>query len=220
MRIVYWSDFNCPYSYIGLNRIKKAIGELGLDVDLEMQSFEIEPDLDKSSHKTAERFAAMNGLTVKEAKREILEIERIALEDGLEINYRDMPLTSSRDAHRLVKYYQTKDSKTAQELAERIYEANFVKNEKISDGDVLMEIAKSLNLNESEVKRILEGNSFAIEVELEMQDALFNGITTIPHYILMKKGEELIIPGVLEKDDFKTALKDLDSGEIAKKTFI
>lgn len=220
MRIVYWSDFNCPYSYIGLERMKQAIEELNLDVEWDMKSFEIDSNLNPQEQTATERFAANNGVTLKEAEKEIREIERIALGDGLKISYNDLLPASSRDAHRLVKYYQTKNSKIAQELVERIYEAKFVENEKISDADVLMGIAKSMNLNEDEVKKILEGNSFDIEVELEMQDALFNGITAIPHYILMKKGEELIIPGVLEKQDLKTALRDLDSGEIAKKTFL
>ena len=30
MKIIYLSDFNCPYSYIGLNRITNACNELGL----------------------------------------------------------------------------------------------------------------------------------------------------------------------------------------------
>ena len=220
MRIVYWSDFNCPYSYIGLVRIKNAAEELNLDVDWDMKAFELEPDADISTLVTIKRFAIDNRLPLKESESEILEVEEIARSDGLEINYRDLEITSSRDAHRLVKYYQNKNPQKAQELAEKIFEANFVKNENISDRDVLIDIAKSLNLNESEAKKILESGSFNIEVELEMEDALFNGITAIPHYILLNGDEELIVPGVFEKEDLKTALSDLVNGEIASKTFI
>ena len=40
-------DFNCPYSYIGLERIKKAAEGLNLDVEWEMRSFELEPEAGK-----------------------------------------------------------------------------------------------------------------------------------------------------------------------------
>ncbi|MBR5954661.1 MAG: DsbA family protein [Methanobrevibacter sp.] len=46
MKIIYWSDFNCPYSYMGYVQLKKAIRELKLDIELEMKAFEIEPNLD------------------------------------------------------------------------------------------------------------------------------------------------------------------------------
>ena len=127
MRIVYWSDFNCPYSYIGLVRIKNAAEELNLDVDWDMKAFELEPDADISTLVTIKRFAIDNRLPLKESESEILEVEEIARSDGLEINYRDLEITSSRDAHRLVKYYQNKNPQKAQELAEKIFEANFVK---------------------------------------------------------------------------------------------
>ena len=41
MRIIYLIDFNCPYSYIGLERIKKACNSLDLDVEWEMKPFEL-----------------------------------------------------------------------------------------------------------------------------------------------------------------------------------
>ena len=60
MKIIHLSDFNCPYSYIGLKRIANACAELDLDVEWEMVSFELEPNIDSIS--TVERFAIKNGL--------------------------------------------------------------------------------------------------------------------------------------------------------------
>ncbi len=45
MRIVFWSDFNCPYSYIGLNRLSQAIDELNLECKWEMMAFELSLDV-------------------------------------------------------------------------------------------------------------------------------------------------------------------------------
>ncbi len=202
MKIIYISDFNCPYSYIGLKRLKKAVNDLKLNVEWEMRSFELEPNLKG-----------------KKSLSEIEELKKIANNDGLNINFEDVEITSSRNAHRLVKYAVTKDLKIAQDLVEKIFYNNFVKNENISSEEILTKIAVSCNLDENEVKRILKSDSYEIEVYLDFEEAISNGITATPCYILTLNEERLIMPGVFPIEDFKTALKDLSSGNLSKKTF-
>ena len=218
MKILYLSDFNCPYSYIGLNRIKGVCDELDLDVKWEMRSFELEPNSNNVS--AVERHAIKNGLSLNDARREIEDLEKIAKADGLNINYMDMVINSSKDAHRLVKYVQDKYPQAALELVFKIFESNFVKNENIANHDVLIRIASTCGLDENEISEFLKKDSLKIEVYLDMDEALSNGITTIPYYFLYYKNERLIIPGVFEKEYIKTAFKDLLSGEIRNKTFI
>ena len=217
MKIIHLSDFNCPYSYIGLNRIANACAELDLDVEWEMVSFELEPNIDSIS--TVDRFAIKSGLSLKDAKREIEKIEQIAENEGLNINY-DMVLRSSKDAHRLVKYVQNKNYPVSQELIFKIFESNLTKNENIADHEILIGIAASCGLDENEIAELLESHSLEIEVGLDMDEAISNGITTIPYYFVENNDERLIIPGVFEKESFKIAFEDLLSGEMKDKTFI
>ena len=217
MKIIHLSDFNCPYSYIGLNRIANACAELDLDVEWEMVSFELEPNIDSIS--TVDRFAIKSGLSLKDAEREIEKIEQIAENEGLNINY-DMVLRSSKDAHRLVKYVQNKNYPVSQELIFKIFESNLTKNENIADHEILIGIAASCGLDENEIAELLESHSLEIEVDLDMDEAISNGITTIPYYFVENNDERLIIPGVFEKESFKIAFEDLLSGEMKDKTFI
>lgn len=218
MRIIHLSDFNCPYSYIGLNRIQNAVCELDLDVEWEMKSFELEPDAKNFSN--IDRFMIKNGLSSEDALKEIEEIEKIAQNDGLGINFRDMIINSSKDAHRLVKYVQNKYPEASQELVNKIFESNFIKNENISTHEVLLNISISCGLDGKEIIEFLKRDSLKIEVDLDMDEALSNGITTIPYYFIEYNDERLIIPGVFEKESFKIAFEDLISGEMKNKTFI
>lgn len=221
MKIIHWSDFNCPYSYIGLKRLSDAVEELDLDPEWELKAFELEPMLDtEPTTPMIIRHATKFGITPAEAEREMAEIDEIAKEDGLNINYKQTQLTSSRNAHRLAKYVQKKYPKHSQELIFKIYEANFSKNEIISDVDVLCEIATSVGLNKEEIRKILLSNSHGLEVDLDMEDARFNGLNSVPFYILVYGEDQLSVPGAFEKIDFKIALEDLISGEIKYKTFI
>lgn len=218
MRIIYLSDFNCPYSYIGLNRVKNAVCELNLDVEWEMKSFELEPNARNFS--AADRFAVKNGLSAKDAKKEIDELEKIAQNEGLHINYQNLIINSSKDAHRMAKYVQNNYPELSQELIFKIFESNFMKNEDISNHDVLIKIATSCGLDEDELGEMLKGNSQEIEVELDMYEAISNGITTVPYYFVEHNDERLLIPGVFEKESFKIAFEDFINGEMNSKTFL
>ena len=198
--------------------MKNTVSELNLDVEWEMKSFELEPNANNTS--AMERFAIDNGLSVDDAKKEIDAIEEIAKNEGLDVNYKDMLINSSKDAHRLAKYVQNRYPELAQELILKIFESNFIKNENIADHDVLIKIAASLGLDENEIAEMLKRGSFKIEVELDMDEAISYGITRIPYYIIEYKGERLTIPGVFEKKDFETAFKDLISGEIKNKSYL
>lgn len=221
MRIIYLIDFNCPYSYIGLERIKKAVESLNLDVEWDMKSFELEPQAGKiPSKSTTERYAEKYGLSLKDATEKIEEIEEIALGDGLKINYKDMPLTSSKDALRLSKYAQSIDPEIALKLVGEIFHSLLVENENIANINVLIKIAVSCGLDKNDVERILENDYYDIEIELDKDEALTHTITATPCFILEQKEEKLIIPGVFSTEEFEIALKDFNSGEIKNKTFI
>ena len=219
MRIVYLIDFNCPNSYIGLERIKKAAKDL--DVEWEMRAFELEDEAKKKPvMSTTERYAEKYELSMDEAAERIREIEKIALEDGLKINFADMPLTSSKDALRLAKYTQNMQPEITLKLAEEIFHARFVENKNIADENVLTQIAVSCGIEEDSAKKIIENNYYNIECFLDMEEALSNGITATPCFVVFKNDDKLIIPGAFSTEEFETALKDFESGEIEDKTFI
>lgn len=221
MRIIYLIDFNCPYSYIGLERIKKAAERLNLDIEWEMRSFELEPSAGKrQTISTTDRYVDKYELSPEDASKKIAEIERIALDDGLKINYKDMLLTSSKDALRLTKFAQNMHPEITLNLVEEIFHANLVENENIADIKVLTKIAISCGLEEYEAKKILENNYYNIEIYLDKEEALTNGITATPCFIVYRNEERLIIPGVFSTEEFEIALKDLSNGDLAGKTFV
>ena len=220
MRIIYLIDFNCPYSYIGLERIKKACNSLDLDVEWEMKPFELEPEAGKRpTISITERYSDKYNLSVEQASERISEIEKIALDDGLKINFKDIKLTSSKDALRLTKFVQINHPEITLDIVDKIFYSNLVENENIADINILADIAVSCGLDESEARKILENNYYNIEVFLDMDEAISNGITSTPCFILNKKEEKLIIPGAFSAEEFEVALKDFVEGNIKSKTY-
>lgn len=221
MNITFWSDFNCPNSYIGLNRLKEAIEELNLEAEWEMKPFELHPTLfDTPTNSMTTEYIIKYGITPDEANEVIVETEKIAESEGLNINYKDVKLTSSKNAHRLVRYVENKYLEKSLELIFKIYEANFIENKIIANIDVLANIASSIGLDESEIRNLLESESYKFEVQLEEEEAIIMGIEAIPLYIITVNDDQLTIPGAFGKEDLKTALNDLITGEMESKTFL
>lgn len=221
MNVTFWSDFNCPNSYIGLKRLTDAAKELDLDYKLDMKPFELYPTLfDEPTNSMTTQFILKYGMTPEKASEEISEVEKIAKKDGLNINYKDLQISSSRNAHRLFKYVKNNHPESSNDIIFKIFEANFVKNSIIADINVLVEIATEMNLDEDEIRGVLESDSYDFEVQLDEEEAISMGVEAIPLYIVSIKQEQLTIPGAYEKEYFKIALEDMINGEIESKTFL
>jgi len=85
MKVTYWSDYACPYCYIGETRLNNAIASLGLggDVEVEMRAFELNPDAPREVvGPTLDRFAAKYGLTEEAAAERIEGISQMGRDEG------------------------------------------------------------------------------------------------------------------------------------------
>lgn len=209
MKITYIIDYNCPYSYIGLQRIGKACENLDLDAEWEMRPFEIEPQAGKrTTMSITERYAEKYDLSLEEASDKIKEIENIANEDGLEMNFKDITLTSSKDALRFTKFVQNNHPELTLSLVDKIFKANMVENINLTNIDALADIAVSCGIEESEARKILENNYFNIDVFRDMEDAASMGIASTPCFILEEDGKKTIIKEVLSTEEFTNAIND------------
>jgi predicted DsbA family dithiol-disulfide isomerase len=210
MKITYFIDYNCPYSYIGLQRIRKACESLDLDAEWEMRPFEIEPQAGKrTTVSITERYAEKYEISMDDASKKISEIEEAAREDGLEMNFRDITLTSSKDPLRFTKYVQNDHPDLSLDIVEEIFKANMVENINLTNIDRLVEIAVSCGVEETDARKILENNYFNIDVFRDMEDAIASGITTTPCFILEEDGSETIIREALSTEEFAKAISDL-----------
>jgi len=79
LNIVYWSDYACPYCYIGEKRLESVLKDMKIDdmVTLKMKSFELNPNASsKVESKTDERFAKKYGLSLQGARNKIEHISK------------------------------------------------------------------------------------------------------------------------------------------------
>lgn len=217
MKISYWSDYNCPYCYIGISRLNKAIKTLNLkDVKIDIHSFELDPNAPQTSQSTTlERYSEKYDITKEDAQKEIEKITQWANDDGLDMKYTTAKFTNTRDAHRLTKLaIESNDQKIIKKLIDLLFEAYFSKNLELADKTVLLEIGIKAGLDEEKITTVLNSDKFNKEVELDEQVALGTGIKGVPYFIFNNKHA---IPGALPTSEFVNVLKKIKfEEEIAK----
>ncbi|RAP53323.1 MAG: hypothetical protein BZ138_01320 [Methanosphaera sp. rholeuAM270] len=209
MKISYWMDYNCPYCYIGINRLNMAIKKMKLnDVKLDVHSFELDPNAPRACDTTTlERFMEKYGLSNSDAKKEIDKITRWAVDDGLAMNYENVKFTNSRDAHRLTKLaIESNDQEIIKQLQNSLFENYFSKNRNLCDKSLLLEIGVNVGLKKESVTDVLNSDRFEREVELDEQVAKDTGINGVPYFIFNNRH---VLPGILPLEEFINVLRKI-----------
>ncbi len=208
MTLTIWSDFACPYCYIGETRLQRAIEELGIkdNVQIDFRAFELDPSAPKEvTTTTPERFAMKYRLSLEGAKEQIQQISDLGKELGIDFRYATTQYSNTRDAHRLMKLAEAKyDRETVGRLNEALFAAYFTENLVLSDHKVLLDKAISVGMDEKEVKEVLESDKYDDEVRFDEREAMMRGVRGVP-YIVFNGG--FAVPGAMTIDGFKSALR-------------
>ncbi len=208
MTLTIWSDFACPYCYIGERRLERAIEELALSdkVTIDYRAYELDPNAPKEvTGPTDERFAAKYGLSLEQAKAQINQISDLGRELGIDFNYISTRYSNTRDAHRLMKLAQEKyDRATVERLNEALFAAYFTENLVLSDHDVLVDKAVSVGMDAQQVREMLDSDRYDNEVRFDEREAAMRGIRGVPYIVF---NGEFAVPGAMTVDGFKSALE-------------
>lgn len=208
MTLIVWSDFACPYCYIGEERLRRAIEELGLQdrVTIDFKAYELDPTAPKEVvEPTPERFARKYGLTLDGAREQIEQISALGRELGIDFRYATTRYSNTRDAHRLMKLAEADyDRATVERLNEVLFKAYFVENLVLADHDVLTRKGVEAGLKEDDVKAVLNSDRFADEVRLDEREAVMRGVRGVPYIVF---NGHFSVPGAMTIDGFKTALQ-------------
>lgn len=206
--LTVWSDFACPYCYIGETRLQKTIEELGLkdQVEIDLRAFELDPEAPKEvATTTPERFAMKYRLSLEDANKQVEEISRLGREEGIDFLYANTQYSNTRDAHRLMKLAEAKyDRETVERLNQALFVAYFTENLVLADHKVLMDKAVGVGMDADEVKAILESDKYNDEVRFDEREAAMRGVRGVPYIVF---NGEFAVPGAMSIDGFKSALE-------------
>ena len=192
MKITYWSDYACPYCYIGEARLKKAIKDIPelKDIEIEMKAFQLDPSAgEHATGDTQTRFAHKYGISFADAGRQIESISQMGIAEGLDFKYATTLFTNTMDAHRLTKLAQSKnDPALAGKVIEALFKAYFTDNKELADKELLQKIGEECGLDAEEVKEVLSSDKYEDDVLLDEREAARYGIHAVPFFVVGQYG--------------------------------
>ncbi|MDQ0228456.1 DsbA family oxidoreductase [Metabacillus niabensis] len=218
MKIEVWSDFVCPFCYIGKRRLELALEQFPHKdaVDVEFKAFELDPNADVYSGKSIhEALASKYGMSIEQAKQSNAQIGQQAATVGLTFNFEDMKPTNTFDAHRLAKF--AKEQNKEKIITEKLLYAYFTESKNLSDVETLADIAEDSGLDRQKALDVLNDKTvFANDVRIDEGIAQQYGIRGVPYFIINQK---YAISGAQPLDTFVSALQKVWEEENPKPKF-
>ena len=107
LKIDIVSDVVCPWCTIGYKRLEKAIKELGVEdqLEIEWQPFELNPNMPAEGQNVIEHIAEKYGSTLDQQRKSQQMMTDAGEELGFKFDYFDeMRMANTFDAHVLLEY--------------------------------------------------------------------------------------------------------------------
>lgn len=205
MKIEVWSDFVCPYCYIGKRKLEAALEQFPHrdQVEIVYKSFELDPDMPKEgSPDVYTMLATKYGLTHEQAIESTNQVAQQAKVVGLDFHFARTIQTNTFDAHRLAHYAAAQGK--GREMTERLLKAHFTDGLHVGDPSTLADLAVEVGLNKDDVLRVLNSGDYATDVRSDEQEAQELGARGVPFFVINRKYG---IAGAQPLDIFMQALQ-------------
>lgn len=169
-----FSDYVCPWCYLGDNRVKKLRQQF--DIDIKLVHFPLHPDTPAEGRLLRDMFGC--GQAEIDAKN--VRMHGLMAADGLP--YKDRSHTyNSRLAQEIGTWAETQPGGSA--IHDKFYEAYFVEGRNIGDVEVIVDIVTSVGLDEQAARDVLRQRSFKDAVDADWAKSHQYGVTGVPTFV-------------------------------------
>jgi predicted DsbA family dithiol-disulfide isomerase len=177
--IEVFSDYVCPWCYLGSARVARLQKEHGVRV--KFVHFPLHPETPPEG-KSLEALFAGRGYDIPKMQAQMRA--RMAAE-GLPYGDRKMTF-NSRLAQELASWAVSQPGGEA--IHDALFRAYFVDGKNIGDPDVLVELAKSVGLSADEARKVIDTRSHKAAVDADWEKSRQYGVTGVPTYVVGDRG--------------------------------
>ena len=193
LKVIVFSDYICPFCYIGYHRIEKLKEQF--DLDVEWQPFELHPEIPKK------------GLHIERMPfiRDYLEmaltnVKRLADEDGLKLKFSDK-WPNSRLALYISEYARKKGK--FDEFHVLVLDVFWKEGKDIGELSLLLDLAESIELNQDEILEYIKTDEPANKLREALEKLGNFGISGVPTFLI---GDRIVV-GAQPYEVFEQVIK-------------
>ncbi len=195
LKVIAYSDYICPFCYIGYHRIEQLKKEYNLDI--EWRPFEIHPETPKEG-------ALIEDLPFPKGYLEMAfaNVKRLADQDGLTLKFSEK-LPNSRLALYISEFARKKGK--FEEFHKLVLEAYWLEGKDIGDKSLLLNLAESVGLNKKEIEIYLDTDEPFKVVQKSLKEIRRYGINGVPAFLI----ESRLIFGAQSYEVFKKVINSI-----------
>jgi predicted DsbA family dithiol-disulfide isomerase len=206
MIVEIWSDIACPFCYLGLTKLQKAIDNLKLqeEVQIELRTFLLNPGLQTDLNKSISQYLHEHKQIPIERIDEMnvqIAVQGQAL--GLDFQMQKIKVSNTIKAHLFL--HEAHEQGLQWQAKIRLLKAYFTEGKNIDDIQVLQELAQEIGLKTDHLDLAILGGKHSRAFTHDLQEAQELGLRGVPYFLLNVRWVGSYL--ALFKDSLELAIK-------------
>lgn len=174
-----FTDYVCPWCYLGDNRVKKL--KQDYDITVRLVHFPLHPETPTEGRTLLELF----GRGPEDIKAKNTRMKGLMEAEGLPYSERSHTY-NSRLAQEIGTWAETQSGGNA--IHDKFFEAYFVDRRNIGDVEVIVDVVRSVGLDERKARAVLAERRFKDAVDADWAKSRSYGVTGVPTFVCNGQG--------------------------------
>lgn len=179
------SDVVCPWCFLGMKRLDKAIASLpDIQATVRWRPFQLDPTIPPEG---VERKAYMMAKFGSEERLHQIHANMLPLgeAEGIAFDFEAIKVSpNTLDAHRVIRWASTAGGNVQNKLVGELFSRYFERGENIGDPTVLVDAARASGMDAAIVETLLPTDADREETSGEIATASRMGVTGVPCFLL------------------------------------
>ena len=196
LKITVYSDYICPFCYVGHHRLQRLRDNY--DLKINWCFLEIHPE-------TAKEGGPIDSLDYpsEQWQQMLANLQRVAEEENIALAKLSF-ITNSKDALLLAEAAKHCGAKLFYRLHEKLFHAYFVDSKNIGDRNVLTKIAESCDIDKKTVDSAWTDEKYQQRLLENFNSARKHNIQSVPSFVFGDR----VLTGVVAEATFRDAAKE------------
>ena len=195
------SDINCPWCYVGEQRLKKAIAATNskYDFDISFKPFELNASIEKDGMERMEYFRNNYGESIlPQIDAMNQRLVEAGAEDGITFNFDKLTTVNNTfNGHRLI--WLAGECGVQEKVANALFYSYFTEGNNMNDTALLTKIGVDNGIPAEKLEGFFESEAGKAEVREMEQWAQAAGITGVPAFVI---NDKFLVSGAQPSDTF------------------
>ena len=177
-KLEVFTDYVCPWCYLGDSRIKKIKNEF--KVDIQLIHFPLHPETPTEGRTLIELF----GSNQEDIDQKNERMKELMILENLPYKHRTHTY-NSRLAQEIGAWAQSIDNETS--IHDNFFEAYFVQGLNVGLESVILDVVSKSGLNPEEARKVIKNRLFMKNIDEDWNKSRNYGVTGVPTYVYQKQ---------------------------------